>query len=736
LSAIPTNPLCNLSSDGSIAVTASGGITSYSYAWSNGQTTATATGLATGTYSVTVTDAGGCTKTGSWSITAPSAVSVSAVVTPVTCYAYSTGAITASGSGGTPGYTYNWNTGASGATVTGLTAGFYSVTVTDMNSCTKTGSWQVTQPGAWSVGISGDASVCCSPDANTCNTCPPEPCIGDTYTAAFNFMGNYTLPCAVTYEWVVVGGTITCGWNTNQITVDWACCNTGSVTVTATKCDGCTVTNTMLVSISTPPAPIITGPVTVFANTTTTYSTPNFTGHLYTWNVVGGSVTGGQGTPNITVLWGSYPACGCGEVTVCETDTVTGCTGCTTMNIVMLPAGQNLEGYVTYKNAYNTPMNNVTVKLRNPSSGTIVATTVSGPNMNSMGEDGYFAFTNVPAGTYQLEATSTGAWGGNNATDALLVQLHIIGSPLLTGLNKTVADVNGSLTYTALDALYIKLRTVGSLTSYPAGDWKFDNPTFVVPGSGVYNQPINGLCVGDVNGSYIPAGMKDASTLAVVSDGNQSIPVNESFIYNIKSNSNSDFGAMSLFMTYDQNRFEIENVNSQLNDLKYVIEDGKIALAWSDTKSMSVKAGEPIISLSMKAKETVKESTQVFTLIPGSEFADVNANVISNFDLKMANVVTSSKPNEFSMYNFPNPFKGNTDIVYTIPVSGNVRLVLTDIYGKTISVLTEALQDAGTYTVTVNPAQLNLAPGVYLYKIEVEGETETFVKANKMLFTR
>jgi hypothetical protein len=126
----------------------------------------------------------------------------------------------------------------------------------------------------------------------------------------------------------------------------------------------------------------------------------------------------------------------------------------------------------------------------------------------------------------------------------------------------------------------------------------------------------------------------------------------------------------------------------------------------------------------------------VFNLIPGSEFADVNANVLSNFDLKMANVVTSSKPNQFSMYNFPNPFKGNTEIVYTIPVNGKVSLVLTDIYGKTISVLTDAIQDAGTYTVTVNPSQLNLAPGVYLYKIDVAGDTETFVKANKMLFTR
>jgi archaellum component FlaG (FlaF/FlaG flagellin family) len=88
------------------------------------------------------------------------------------------------------------------------------------------------------------------------------------------------------------------------------------------------------------------------------------------------------------------------------------------------------------------------------------------------------------------------------------------------------------------------------------------------------------------------------------------------------------------------------------------------------------------------------------------------------------------------MFNYPNPFKNTTNIVYTLPESGKVRLVLTNMYGKTVRVLVDEMQSAGSYTVTVNPYDNTLVPGVYLYKIEVQGATDSYVKVNKMLFTR
>jgi parallel beta-helix repeat protein len=75
-----TNVTCNGGNDGSAVVSATGGTAPYTYAWdanAGSQTTATATGLAAGTYTVTATDANGCTGNLSVTITEPTAVDVS-----------------------------------------------------------------------------------------------------------------------------------------------------------------------------------------------------------------------------------------------------------------------------------------------------------------------------------------------------------------------------------------------------------------------------------------------------------------------------------------------------------------------------------------------------------------------------------------------------------------------------------------------------------------------------------
>jgi hypothetical protein len=489
------------------------------------------------------------------------------------------------------------------------------------------------------------------------------------------------------------------------------------------------------------PTPVITGPITVYPDSTTTYTTTYNECYLYSWSVIGGTVIGPMGTNTITVKWNQCGPCNPGLVKVCVTDNCqsTACCGCTTLDINILASpAPKIQGYVKYKNegvtsGYPTPLNGVTVYLWN-ANGNIVGNCVTGPNFNSMGEAGYYAFNNVPDGNYRLTASFNGTWGGNNATDALIVQLNCIGSYPLHGLDSIVADVNGSMTTTALDALYIKLRTVGMISTYPAGDWKFTDVSFAL--TAPITQDLQGLCVGDVNDSYIPTGLKQASFLAPVDGGIITIPVNESFTYNIKSNTISKLGAMTLFMSYDQNRFEIEKVNTSLEGMRYVISNGQVALAWSDTKSLSMKSDDPIISLQMKAKQAISEPVQIFTINPGSEFADPNAIRYDNYELKLANVVTSTGANDFYIYNYPNPFQNTTDIVYTLPEQAKVTLVLTNMFGQTIRTLVDAVQSAGSYNVKVDPLTDNLKSGVYLYRIEVSGANTSINKTNKMMFVR
>ncbi len=122
------NIKCHDDTNGFINVTVSNGLSPNNYEWSNGATTEDLNNLTAGTYSVTVSDAGGCTAGDTVVITAPNQVIASLTTTADTVFC--------SVIGGTPSYHYLWSTGATTEFITNATNGTYTVTVSDINNCT------------------------------------------------------------------------------------------------------------------------------------------------------------------------------------------------------------------------------------------------------------------------------------------------------------------------------------------------------------------------------------------------------------------------------------------------------------------------------------------------------------------------------------------------------------------------------------------------------------------------
>lgn len=155
--------------NGTASVTAASGISPYTYLWTGGQTTTTATGLAQGGYTVTSTDSLGCKATATTIVGGTPALrdSISAFTNvSVACGANGTATVGAKGGGGT--YTYSWNTTPvqTNAMATNLGAGSYTVTVNDNTSCTATATVSITQPGALTASISGTTPVSCFGGSN------------------------------------------------------------------------------------------------------------------------------------------------------------------------------------------------------------------------------------------------------------------------------------------------------------------------------------------------------------------------------------------------------------------------------------------------------------------------------------------------------------------------------------------------------------------------------------------
>ncbi|WP_169578062.1 beta strand repeat-containing protein [Rudanella lutea] len=272
-----TNVTCNGLANGAAAVSVSGSSGPYTYSWApSGGNAATATGLAAGSYTVTITDANGCVATQPFTITQPPSLVLGGNQTNVSCNGAANGSATVSPTGGAGGFTYRWSNSATTGSINNLAAGVYSVTVTDANLCTATRSFTITQPSVL-VTTSSQTDVSCNGGTNGSATVTPS-----------GGVGGYT------YSWAPSGGTAATATGLAA----------GNYTVTITDANGCTTTRNF--TITQPPvlaATMSQTNVSTFAATDgrASVSVSGGAGNSYTYDWTPGNPTG-DGTNTISGL--------------------------------------------------------------------------------------------------------------------------------------------------------------------------------------------------------------------------------------------------------------------------------------------------------------------------------------------------------------------------------------------------------------------------------------------------
>lgn len=153
-----------------------------------------------------------------------------------------------------------------------------------------------------------------------------------------------------------------------------------------------------------------------------------------------------------------------------------------------------VSGQVVYDHASTPwPVANAKVKLLNAAGDEVSSTTCYA--------NGNFSFDMVPYGS-RLQISTNLPGAGWNAADALEAMKHFTGLSTLGGLPLAAADVNGNGYVNSVDAMLIQKRFVSMISTFPAGEWVFEEKIFTPETAGnTETIQIKGLCVGDVNRS-------------------------------------------------------------------------------------------------------------------------------------------------------------------------------------------------------------------------------------------
>lgn len=389
-----TDPVCAGGASGSATVNIAGGTPSYSYQWSNGQTTQTITGLTAGTYTVGVTDTNGCYATGYVQLNDPPALGITASGTDPTCNGGNDGSVTAQASGGTAPYSYLWSNGATTGSVFNLGAGTYTLVVTDANGCTAATAVSLNAPSAVAVNLTG-TNISCNEGTD-----------GTATAVASGGTAPYT------YLWAsgATGATRTG-------------LPAGTYTVQATDANGCLAYATITLTEPTPVSATLTG-TDISCNggndgTATAVGSGGTAPYSYNWNNGQMSATAtGLNAGNYTVTVTDANGCtGGGSVTLGEPTALTLTTSSTDDSCALgtgTATATASGGTAPYGYSWSDGQTSATATGLNPGAYTVTVTDANGCTVNGITVIG----TNIPTDTCDIDPGSfrtqtQGGWGAS-----------------------------------------------------------------------------------------------------------------------------------------------------------------------------------------------------------------------------------------------------------------------------------------------------------------------------------
>jgi hypothetical protein len=364
--------------------------------------------------------------------------------------------------------------------------------------------------------------------------------------------------------------------------------------------------------------------------------------------------------------------------------------------------------------------------------------------MSKTDEHGLYQFEMPSERNYRLSAQKTGDYmNGLTTLDLVMIQKHILNIKKLSSPYKMIAaDANNDRKITALDILELRKLILGTSNTLPGNNdsWRFidanheflnqDNP-WQANDADMYSIVIENLKDHMVSNNFVAIKVGDVNNSVDLSGNGQVDPRNAfSMIYDnvVFSAGNTievpfyasmaeNIEGLQFSLSFNNDILDLMDIQGNLisiSNANYAVHGNAINISWNSAKTVELSTDEALFTLKFNAKTNGYLNNQL--TLENRMSAEIYNKDLETYRLTLESRNTESK--EFAIYqNMPNPFSNTTEISFTIPEAGAVKISVYDVTGK---VLMEKINNfaMGYNSVSVSRDDLNLANGVLYYKVE------------------
>jgi hypothetical protein len=339
---------------------------------------------------------------------------------------------------------------------------------------------------------------------------------------------------------------------------------------------------------------------------------------------------------------------------------------------------------------------------------------------------------------------------GVSTFDLVLISKHILGvQPLGSPYKMIAADINNSQTITTLDLIQARKLILAIETDFPNNtSWRFVDASYVfpvptnpwfeafpevinindLPANAVIGQDFIAVKIGDVNGSAQTSSLitlderNTAGTFAFdVAD--QAVRMGNEYTVTFRADEIASIQGYQLTLNFDAGALELLDIEygaatAEHFGLRFV-DEGMITMSWNGEAT----AKDELFSLVFRANADAQLSDLLsvssrYTMAEAYNTGDQLLDVAINFS---SGAVSAAG---FELYqNTPNPFKGETQIGFSLPQDANVTITIHDVTGKVLKLMRGNFAK-GYNVISVNSSELP-ASGVLYYTVATAEHTAT-----------